>query len=172
MTQYAELFPLAFSTLHYTFRFSFIFSLFLCLLHLHKYWCIFLDFHEQNNYLSFFTTYAVHLQMNVFTCTCLWLLVKLTWAPWTVSVKHISLVPIISDTFTFLEVTIQEVTILWYAGVLFLQIFSHKETFYLWHLLKDEMVFKASLGFYTVCLGSMLLLTHVAVFTNCSWWCG
>lgn len=172
MTQYAGHFPLAFSLSIVSSCFPLYSVCFLCLLHLHKYGCIFLVFHEQTNYLSLFTTYVLHLQMNLFTCTCLWLLVKLMWTPWTVLVKHIRLVPIISDTFTFLEVTIQELPILWYAGLLFLQVFSHKETFYLQHLLKDEMVFKASLGFYTVCLGSMLLLTHVAVFTNCSWWCG
>lgn len=38
--------------------------------------------------------------------------------------------------------------------------------------LNDETVFKASLGFYTVCLGLKLLLKHVTGFNNFSLWCG
>lgn len=86
-------------------------------------------FHKQTNYLSLFTAYVLHLQMNVFTCRCLWLLVKLMWTPWTVLVKHISLVPIVSNTFTFLEVIIRELTVLWYVGLCFSRSFLTKKPF-------------------------------------------
>lgn len=108
--------------------------------------------------------------MNVFTCMCLWLLVKLMWALWAALVKHICLVPIISDTFTFLEVTIQELfcDMLVYC---FSRSFRTKKPFIYDIFWKIKWFLKHDWDF-TVCLGFMLLLTHGAVFTNCSWWCG
>lgn len=108
--------------------------------------------------------------MNVFTCACLWLLVVHESSLNSPSKAYFSF-PIISNTFTSWKWQHRSWLFCDMLVYCFSRSFLMEEPFLYDIFLKIKLFLKHH-WYFMFCLVLMVLLTHVALFTSCSWWCG